>query len=253
YSPEEVHSIIQYVMGTLTLHDAPVINYETLLHKGFTEAELERIEQSLPGVFEIGFAFTPWSLGEAFFKRNDIPEATWQNPNFNTLRHLGFTNTQIAAANDHICGRGCIEGAPHLKEEHYPVFDTANKCGKYGTRFIAVEGHIRMMAAAQPFISGAISKTINLPNEASVEDIKNSYRLSWELGLKANALYRDGSKLSQPLNIKSDEDLDKKTDEEDEESIAAAREELASQALQAATEVADRLTDANVEPAPAHT
>src|SRR5678816_1943046 len=219
YSSVEVHGILQYVMGTLTLHGAPVINYETLLHRGFMESELDKIEQSLPGVFELSFAFSPYTLGEAFFKRNEIPEAVWQAPNFNTLRHLGFTAQQINDANDHICGRGTVEGAPLLKDEHLPVFDCANKCGKTGVRFIDVEGHIRMMAAAQPFISGAISKTINLPNEASVEDIKNSYRLSWELGLKANALYRDGSKLSQPLNIKSDEDLDKQVDEDDHEAV----------------------------------
>src|SRR5690606_14396237 len=135
-------------------------------------------------------------------------EAEWQSPNFNLLRKLGFSKRQIDEASAVICGRGTVEGAPHLKQEHLPVFDCANKCGKTGERFIAVEGHIRMMAAAQPFISGAISKTINLPNEANLEAIADAYRLSWELGLKANALYRDGSKLSQPLNIKSDEEID---------------------------------------------
>src|SRR5436305_1407788 len=160
-------------------------------------------------------------------RRFDVTEEQWHAPNFNLLRHLGFTRRQIEEANDVVCGRGTVEGAPHLKDEHLAVFDCANKCGRHGVRFINVEGHIRMMAAAQPFISGAISKTINLPNEASVEDIKNSYRLSWELGLKANALYRDGSKLSQPLNIKSDEDLEKKTEAEDEEAVEAAREEVA--------------------------
>jgi ribonucleoside-diphosphate reductase alpha chain len=248
YSAEEVHDILKYVMGTLTLHDAPVINWETLLHKGFTETELEQIEASLPGVFEISFALSPWTLGKSFFDRMEIPESEWQSPSFNTLRRLGFTKAQIDDANDVICGRGCIEGAPHLKPEHIAVFDTANQCGKFGTRFIAVEGHIRMMAAAQPFISGAISKTINLPNEASVQDIKDSYRLSWELGLKANALYRDGSKLSQPLNIKSDEDLDKKHDEEDADAIEAAREEVAADVADAAQVVGD-----NLEPAPMHT
>src|SRR5262249_10857095 len=131
---------------------------------------------------------------------------------------------------------------PHLREEHLAVFDCANKCGKIGRRFIAVDGHIRMMAAAQPFISGAISKTINLPNEASVEDIKNSYHLSWTLGLKANALYRDGSKLSQPLNVKSDKEVDEKTDEEDAEAVEAAREEVAADVARAATNVERRLS-----------
>src|SRR6476619_5501352 len=145
-----------------------------------------------------------------------LPAMSWRR---SKRRCRGFTKTQIEQANDVICGRGTVEGAPYLKAEHLPVFDCANKCGKTGKRFIEVEGHIRMMAAAQPFISGAISKTINLPNEASVDDIKNSYRLSWELGLKANALYRDGSKLSQPLNVKSDEALDQ-SEEDDEEDVA---------------------------------
>jgi ribonucleoside-diphosphate reductase alpha chain len=256
YSPEEVHGILQYVMGTLTLHDAPVINHETLLHKGFTEAELAKIEAALPATFELSFAFSPWTLGEAFFKRMEIPESEWKSANFNTLKKLGFTAAQINAANDVICGRGTVEGAPLLKDEHLPVFDCANKCGKTGLRFIPVEGHIRMMAAAQPFISGAISKTINLPNEANVEDIKNSYRLSWELGLKANALYRDGSKLSQPLNIKSDEDLDKSTDEEDEEAVQAAREEIASEvalALKAGGLQSTGVQSDNLEISPMHT
>ncbi|MEK7218543.1 MAG: hypothetical protein AAB728_03715, partial [Patescibacteria group bacterium] len=103
-----------------------------------------------------------------------------------------------------VCGRMTGDGAPHLKEGHLPVFDCASKCGRLGKRYIAAEGHIRMMAAAQPFITGAISKTINLPHEATVEDIKNAYFLGWKLGLKANALYRDGSKLSQPLSNLSD-------------------------------------------------
>jgi ribonucleoside-diphosphate reductase alpha chain len=227
YQNDEVHEILQYVMGTLTFHGAPHLGYDTLLAKGFTEAELNKIENALPGTFEISFAFSPWSLGKAVMDRFDVEEHLWQAPNFNLLRHLGFTKKQIDEANDVICGRGTVEGAPHLKDEHLPVFDCANKCGKTGRRFIHVNGHIKMMAAAQPFISGAISKTINLPNEATVEDIKQSYQLSWELGLKANALYRDGSKLSQPLNVKSDEDLDAKTDEEDAEAVADAREEVA--------------------------
>src|SRR6185312_8179688 len=177
-----------------------------------------------------------WALGAEVMKRFEIPESEWQSPNFNLLRRLGFSKKQIDEANDVICGRGTVEGAPHLHEEHLPVFDCANKCGKTGQRDIAVDGHIRMMAAAQPFISGAISKTINLPNEASVQDIENSYLLSWKLGLKANALYRDGSKLSQPLNVKSDEDLDK-TEEEDEEAVESAREEVAQEVARAASAV----------------
>ena len=233
YTDEEVHDILRHVMGTLTLHDAPHVSYERLERLGFKPEELEKVEASLPGVFEISFAFSPWSLGADVMKRFDVTEDQWQAPNFNLLRHLGFTKKQIDEANDVICGRGTIEGAPHLKDEHLPVFDCANKCGKHGRRFIPVEGHIRMMAAAQPFISGAISKTINLPNEADLDDIKKSYLLSWKLGLKANALYRDGSKLSQPLNVKSDEDLDAKTDEEDEDAVEAAREEVAQEVAHA--------------------
>jgi ribonucleoside-diphosphate reductase alpha chain len=252
YTPDQIHDIIKYVMGTLSLHDAPHINWQSLISKGFTEAELEKIEQSLPGMFELSFAFSPWSLGEAFFKRMEISHEEWQAPGFNLLRKLGFSRHEIDTANDTICGRGTVEGAPHLRDEHLPVFDCANKCGKVGRRFIPVEGHIRMMAAAQPFISGAISKTINLPNEATVKDIESSYELSWKLGLKANALYRDGSKLSQPLNVKSDEDLDKKTDEEDAEAVKAARDKIAEEvtsALKAQGSALGPISSDNIEPA----
>jgi ribonucleoside-diphosphate reductase alpha chain len=248
YTGEQVHDVLKYVLGTLTFDDAPHINRYNLRTLGFTDAELDKIEQSLPGTFELGFAFSAWSVGADTLKRLEIPESQWQAPGFNLLRHLGFTKKQIDEANDVVCGRGCVEGAPHIQDEHLPVFDCANKCGKYGKRFIPVEGHIRMMAAAQPFISGAISKTINLPNEATIEDIKNSYHLSWELGLKANALYRDGSKLSQPLNIKSDEELDEKTDEEDSEAVESAREEVVSLAASAASSVS-RIQSDNLEPA----
>src|SRR4029077_5631514 len=153
---------------------------------------------------------------------------------------------EIDEASAEICGRGTVESAPHLKEEHYPVFDCANKCGKIGKRFIPVQGHIRMMAAAQPFISGAISKTINLPNEATVEEIEDSYELSWKLGLKANALYRDGSKLSQPLNVKSDEDFEK-VEEDDAQNVEAARDEIAQEVSGVATSVAMSVTSDNIE------
>jgi ribonucleoside-diphosphate reductase alpha chain len=249
YSAEQVSDILKYVMGTLTLEDAPHITPERLRNLGFTNEEIEKIEASLPGVFELSFAFSPWSLGEEFFKRMEIPESEWKSPSFNLLRRLGFSKKQIDEANDVICGRGTVEGAPHLREEHLAVFDCANKCGKTGKRFIPVEGHIRMMAAAQPFISGAISKTINLPNEATVEDIKQSYHLSWTLGLKANALYRDGSKLSQPLNVKSDADVDAKTDEEDADAVEAAREEIATEVGAGLATSAANLTSDNLVPA----
>jgi ribonucleoside-diphosphate reductase alpha chain len=252
YPAEQIHEILRYVMGTLTLHDAPHVNYSRLKQLGFTEQELDRIEEALPAQFEIGFAFSPWSIGKQTLERLNVPEATWQKPGFNLLQHLGFTKRQIAEANDVVCGHGTVEGAPHLKKEHYPVFDCANKCGRHGERFIAVEGHIRMMAAAQPFITGAISKTINLPNEATVDEIKESYHLSWRLGLKANALYRDGSKLSQPLNVKSDEEIDQLEDD-DEESIEAAREEVAKEVVAAATTLFGGKPTTSDNLAPAHT
>jgi ribonucleoside-diphosphate reductase alpha chain len=235
YEPSQIAQILRFVMGTMTLEDAPHINVDSLKLKGFTAEELERIEASLPGQFELAFAFSPWNVGEEYFQRAGIPQSVWQEPGFNLLRAIGFSRREIDEANDVICGRGTVEGAPHLKPEHYAVFDCANRCGKHGKRFIAVEGHIRMMAAAQPFISGAISKTINLPNEATVDDIKAAYELSWKLGLKANALYRDGSKLSQPLNIKSDVELE--DDEADELGESEAREELARDTVRAVEQV----------------
>jgi ribonucleoside-diphosphate reductase alpha chain len=251
YSAEQISEILRYVMGSLTLHDAPHVNYAALKQMGFTVEELEKIEASLPAQFEIAFAFSPWSIGKQTLARLNVPEATWQKPGFNLLLHLGFTKRQITEANDAICGHGTVEDAPHLKIEHYPVFDCANKCGRLGQRFIPVEGHIRMMAAAQPFITGAISKTINLPNEATVEEIKRSYHLSWKLGLKANALYRDGSKLSQPLNVKSDEEID--DTEEDEEGVEAAREEVAKEVVTAASALFGAKVTASDNLEPAHT
>ncbi len=206
YSPAEIKDILTYVMGTLTLRGTPHINIDSLKAKGFTDEELAKIEACLPSVFELAFAFSPWSLGEAALTRLGFTTQQWQQPNFNLLRALGFTKRQIREASDIICGSQTIEGAAHIKPEHLPVFDCANRCGRKGKRFIHHMGHIRMMAAAQPFISGAISKTINLPNEVGIGDIEEAYRESWQLSLKAVALYRDGSKLSQPLNSTSDDD-----------------------------------------------
>ena len=144
-------------------------------------------------------------------------------PGFNLLKALGFTNVQIEEANEVICGTQMVEGAPHLRKEHYAVFDTANKSGKKGTRYIHHMGHILMMAAAQSFLSGAISKTINMPNEASVEDVEDAYYESWKHGIKALALYRDGSKMSQPLSNKSDTVIDEEVIKQTvEEAVAAA-------------------------------
>jgi ribonucleoside-diphosphate reductase alpha chain len=201
YAPDEIAEIESYAVGQGTLlANAPGINHTTLKAKGFTPEIIEKIEKALPTAFDIRFVFNRWTLGEDFC-RNELGFTTEDlaKPNFDMLGALGFTKREIEAANIHVCGAMTVEGAPHLRAEHYPVFDCANPCGRLGRRCLSVESHIRMMAAAQPFVSGAISKTINMPHEATVEDCKSAYMLSWKLGLKANALYRDGSKLSQPL------------------------------------------------------
>jgi len=214
YSEADVKDIMRYVMGTLSLEGAPHINRNALREKGFDDADIAKIEKQLSSVFELSFAFNRWVLGDEALKRMGITEAQMNDPAFNLLRALGFTKEQIEEANVVVCGHMTVEGAPNLKDEHLAVFDCAGKCGKIGQRYIHAEGHIRVMAAAQPFISGAISKTINLPHEATVEDIKNAYFLSWKLGLKANALYRDGSKLSQALSNKSDSEEKKEVEKE---------------------------------------
>ncbi|HEY3783037.1 MAG TPA: adenosylcobalamin-dependent ribonucleoside-diphosphate reductase [Fimbriimonadaceae bacterium] len=206
YSADEISEIIGYCLGHKTLAGAPYINHQTLAAKGFTPEAIASVEAALENSFEIGFAFNKWTLGEEFcIEKLGFTEEQLNDWSFNMLVALGFTREQIEEANEFVCGTMTIEGAPFLKPEHLPVFDCANKCGKKGRRFISAEGHIRMMAAAQPFLSGAISKTINLPNEADIDAIDSAYMLSWKLGLKANALYRDGSKLSQPLNASSDD------------------------------------------------
>jgi ribonucleoside-diphosphate reductase alpha chain len=201
YTPWQIEDIVRYVRGAGTLEGCPHINPGTLQAKGFTEEVLQRIEEQLPTAFKLAYAFNRWTVGEEFLRNVlRVPEEKLRQSDFDLLSYLGFTPEQIAAAEAYVCGTMTIEGAPHLKEEHYPVFDCANKCGEKGQRFLSWEAHIRMMAAAQPFISGAISKTINMPHEATIEDVKKAYWLSWQLGTKANALYRDGSKLSQPLS-----------------------------------------------------
>ncbi|HVS72632.1 MAG TPA: vitamin B12-dependent ribonucleotide reductase [Phycisphaerae bacterium] len=222
YTDAQIKDILTYVLGTLTLKGTPHINQEVLKAKGFTDEELAKIEACLPSVFELAFAFSPWSLGEEAMQRLGFARDQWQKPGFNLLRELGFSKRQIREANEIICGSQTIEGSPHLKEEHYAVFDCANKCGRKGQRFIHHSGHIKMMAAAQPFISGAISKTINMPNEVSVGDIEEAYLESWKLSLKAVALYRDGSKLSQPLNSVSDDDAS------DDQDVDALKQENAA-------------------------
>ncbi len=204
YNEKELEEIVNYAKGHATLEGSPFINTPSLLAKGFTKEELDKVEASLGSAFEIGFAFNVYTFGEATLKRLGFTAEQYNNFGWSLLEALGFTDDEIDAANIYVCGTMTVEGAPYLKDEHLPVFDCANKCGQKGERYIQAQGHIRMMAAAQPFLSGAISKTINLPNEATEREIADCYRLSWELGLKANALYRDGSKLSQPLSNKSD-------------------------------------------------
>ena len=200
YNEHQIESIVSYAVGFGTLKDAPGINHASLKAKGFSNATLETVEESLASAFEIKFAFNKWTLGEEFCKETlGFTEEQLNDMSFDLLEGLGFTREEIAAANTYCCGAMTLEGAPSLKDEHLPVFDCANPCGRIGKRYLSADSHIRMMAAAQPFISGAISKTINMPNDATIEDCKEAYRLSWQLGLKANALYRDGSKLSQPL------------------------------------------------------
>ncbi len=205
YSDNTIQRIIEYVVGTNSLARSPRINMATLIAKGFTGEDLDKIEAVLPGVFEIGFAFNHWTLGTDVMERLGFTPEQYEAPEFSMLKALGFSDEEIQEANDYICGRQTIEGAPHLRDEHLPVFDTANRNGRFGKRFIEYTGHIKMMAAAQPFISGAISKTINMPNEVTRDDIEEAYKLSWDLGLKAMAIYRDGSKASQPLSSQSDD------------------------------------------------
>src|SRR5690606_26582283 len=240
YSEAEIAEIEAYAVGHGSLRQAPAINHATLKAKGFTDEALQKIEDALATAFDIKFVFNRWTLGDQFLTGTlKIPAEKLNDPGFDLLTHLGFSKKDIEAANEHACGAMTLEGAPHLKPEHLPVFDCANPCGRRGKRvrsvgshirmraaaqpflsgatpkperlpvfdcaspcgrrgkrFLSVGSHIRMLAAAQPFISGAISKTIHMPNDATVEDCKQAYLLSWRLGLKANALYRDGSKLS---------------------------------------------------------
>jgi ribonucleoside-diphosphate reductase alpha chain len=225
YAEKEIGHIIKYAVGSGSFAGAPFINHQSLSEKGFIADEIKKLDSAVTSAFEIGFVFNVYTLGEECLQRLGFKAEQYFNFEWSLLDALGFTEDEIEATNNFVCGTMTIEGAPALKKEHLPVFDCANKCGKKGERFIHAHGHIRMMAAAQPFISGAISKTINLPNEATVEEIADSYMLSWQLALKACALYRDGSKLSQPLSNKSDKK--KKTDKltpesENEMDIAGA-------------------------------
>ena len=225
YKPDEIKDIVEYCVGVGSLETAPYINRNSLAKKGFTDDVLDNIQLELPTAFDISFAFNRFVLGEAFCK--DVLKLTDEQLDsltFNMLEHLGFTDEEIQSANDSICGRMTVENAPHLKERHYPVFDCANQCGKYGKRFIRPEAHIRMMAAAQPFLSGAISKTINMPNDATIIDVERAHVLSWKLMLKGTAIYRDGSKLSQPLNSVATDSFNQLKMEEEAPAMQAAKQ-----------------------------
>ncbi|MCV6598120.1 MAG: vitamin B12-dependent ribonucleotide reductase, partial [Mangrovicoccus sp.] len=209
YSPAQSEEIVSYAVGHASLGNAPGVNHTALIGHGFGPDEIAKVEAALPSAFDIRFVFNQWTLGDGFCTEVlGIPAELLNNPTFDMLKHLGFSKAQVEAANDHVCGTMTLEGAPHLDPAHYGVFDCANACGKKGKRLLSVDSHIRMMAAAQSFISGAISKTINMANDASIEDCQKAYELSWSLGVKANALYRDGSKLSQPLAAALVEDDD---------------------------------------------
>ncbi len=201
YINDQIEAIVTYAVGHGTLRHAPGVSHESLKTKGFTDAAIEKLDQALASAFDIRFAFNKYTLGEEFCRDTlKIDAELLNSPTFDLLAHLGYSKQDIDAANIYCCGAMTVEGAPHLKDEHLPVFDCASPCGRIGKRYLSWEAHVRMMGAAQPFISGAISKTINMPNHATVDDCKNAYMLAWSLGLKAMALYRDGSKLSQPLS-----------------------------------------------------
>jgi ribonucleoside-diphosphate reductase alpha chain len=218
YNDSQISDIVRYCKGAGSLLGSPAITHAELRAKGFPQALIDRVESELAQAFEIGFAFNRYTLGDDFCR--DVlgfTDAQLRSPSFDILRGLGFTDVQIQAANDWVCGTMTVEGAPHLRAQHLPVFDCANRCGRYGTRFIRPMAHVQMMAAAQPFLSGAISKTINMPNEASIEEVQQIYMASWKLALKAIALYRDGSKLSQPLSSALVDDISDDLDELDDE------------------------------------
>jgi ribonucleoside-diphosphate reductase alpha chain len=240
YSAGEIEDIIRYAVGNGTLAGSPAVSHEALEAKGFGRAEIETLERALEQAFDVRFAFNKWTLGEDFCAGMlGLDRSALDAPDFDMLKAMGFTKAEIEAANLFVCGAMTLEGAPHLKSEHLPVFDCANPCGRIGTRALSVESHIRMLAATQPFISGAISKTINMPNAARVKDCGDAYMLSWKLGLKANALYRDGSKLSQPLASQVLRDAD----DEDEELDAIVSQPQAART----TVVTERIVEKVIE------
>jgi ribonucleoside-diphosphate reductase alpha chain len=242
YSEAEIAEMEAYAVGHGSLAQAPAINHTTLKTRGFTDKALQKVEASLKTAFDISFVFNKWTVGEDFLTETlKIPAETVNTPGFDLLAHLGFSKKDIEAANEHVCGSMTLEGAPHLAEEHLSVFDCASPCGRKGKRSLSAASHIHMMAASQPFISGAISKTINMPNEATVEDCKESYMLSWRLALKANALYRDGSKLSQPLNSQLLADDAEEADEVAEQ--LTADKPMAARAAVMAEKIVERIVE----------
>ncbi len=241
YSEAQIAEMEAYAVGHGSLKQAPAINHTTLRAKGFTDDVLGKLESGLKSAFDIKFAFNKWSLGEDFVVNTlKVSAEQLNDPAFELLPHLGFSKKDIEAANEHVCGAMTLEGAPHLKEQHLNVFDCANPCGRKGKRSLSVDSHILMMAASQPFISGAISKTINMPNDATVEDCKQSYMKSWKLALKANALYRDGSKLSQPLNSQLLSD-------DDEEAADVADDIVSKSQAARASAVAEKIVERIIE------
>jgi ribonucleoside-diphosphate reductase alpha chain len=232
YTEAQIADIVSYVTGTNTFTGAPHCGRKALLENGLTEREIDQAENALRGVFDVGFALAPWVIGTEAYDRLGIEAEIYNKPGFHLLRYLGHTDKEIGEINDVVIGRMTVEGAPHLRAEHLPVFDCANRCGKIGERFLEPMAHVHMMAAAQPFLSGAISKTVNLPRESTIEDVEEIYKEGWKLGLKAVALYRDGSKSSQPLNAKGDSKGEEK-EEAQAETKAEAKASAPAQAVEA--------------------
>ncbi|MEM6423234.1 MAG: vitamin B12-dependent ribonucleotide reductase, partial [Pseudomonadota bacterium] len=229
YGDDTIEEIIAYAVGHGTLSNAPGIDHERLKAVGFGPDEIEKVEGTLASAFDIKFVFNQWTLGAEFCTEVlGLTPAQLSDPSFEVLKAIGFNAAEIEAANTFVCGTMTLEGAPGLDPAHLPVFDCANPCGKKGKRYLSWESHIRMMAAAQPFISGAISKTINMPNDATIEDCLEAYKLSWRLGTKANALYRDGSKLSQPLSAAL---IDEDAADEIAEAPAAERAQVVAEKI----------------------
>ena len=246
YDKDQIDDMQRYAVGSGSLKDCQAISHSALIEKGFTKKEIDLIENSLASAFDIKFVFNQFTLGEDFCKNKlGISSEQMNDFSFNMLEFLGFSPEEIDAANIHVCGAMTLEGAPHLNKEHLAVFDCANVCGRIGKRFLSVDSHIKMMAAAQSFISGAISKTINMPNDATIEDCSDAYMLSWQLGIKANALYRDGSKLSQPLNSALLED-----DASEEDDITSNEQDITERTTEVVEKIVERFVRAERDKLP---